>query len=72
VGRTTQAEITRETKKNSGTVTHALRVLEDDKVVRKTGRRHNGSDEWAWTAGNGKVHNILEGRAKKAARKRAA
>lgn len=51
VGRTTQSEITRATGKNSGTVTHALRALEDDKLVRRTGRRDSGSDEWVWVGG---------------------
>lgn len=48
VGRTTQAEVTRATALNSGTVTHAMRVLEADAQVRRTGRRHHGSDEWQW------------------------
>lgn len=48
VGRTTQVEIRRATGKNSGTVSHALRVLETEHKARKTGRRAHGSDEWAW------------------------
>ena len=48
VGRTTQAEIGRATGRNSGTVTHALRVLEASKLARRTGRKEGGSPEWAW------------------------
>lgn len=53
VGRTTQAEITRATGKNSGTVSHALRVLTAEGKAGKTGRRAHGSDEWAWLGGTG-------------------
>lgn len=49
IGRTTQAEITKATRKNSGTVTHALRALEAEGKAAKTGRRAKGSEEWAWT-----------------------
>lgn len=48
VGRTTQAEITRATGLNSGTVTHALRVLREDKKAKPTKRSLGGSAEWAW------------------------
>lgn len=68
VGRTTQAEITKATKKNSGTVTHSLRVLEASGVAEKTHRRHHGSEEWSWTGGTGKVHDILEAKVKRAQR----
>lgn len=54
VGRTTQAEITRATGKNSGTVTHALRALEADGKAGKTGRRAKGSEEWSWTGPSGR------------------
>lgn len=47
IGRTTQAELTRSTGLNSGTVTHALRWLEHEGRARKTGRRFRGSAEWA-------------------------
>lgn len=49
VGRTTQAEVVKATGRNSGSISHALRYLEDEGRVRKTGRRHNGSSEWAIT-----------------------
>jgi hypothetical protein len=63
VGRTTQAEITHATERNSGTITHALRVLEAVGTVRRSGRRHRGSDEWVWTAieGDGLVKHAAEG-----------
>jgi DNA-binding transcriptional ArsR family regulator len=48
VGRTTQAEITRATGLNSGTITHSLAVLEDDGLARRTGRKDGRSEEWAW------------------------
>lgn len=45
----TQSAITEGTGKNSGTVTHALRVLESDKKVRWTGQRIRGSKQFEWT-----------------------
>lgn len=45
----TQSAITEGTGKNSGTVTHALRVLEADKKVRWTGERVRGSKQFQWT-----------------------
>jgi DNA-binding transcriptional ArsR family regulator len=45
-GRATKAEITRALGKNNGTVTYALRALEEEKRVRKTNVRVQGSDEY--------------------------
>lgn len=58
VGRTTQSEVTKATGLNSGTVSHALRVLEAEGKARKTGRRHGRSDEWM---------SLAKGRAARAA-----
>jgi CRP-like cAMP-binding protein len=50
VGRTTQAEIAKATGLNSGTVSNAMKVLEEDGLAQRTGRRHGNSPEWAAVA----------------------
>lgn len=61
VGRTTQAAITKDVDKNSGTVSHALRALEADGKARTTGRSFKGSDEWVWTGETRRVTEVHAG-----------
>jgi predicted phage tail protein len=44
-----QSEITTETGLNSGTVTHALRVLGSRHTIAATGRKRRNSPEFEWT-----------------------
>lgn len=48
-GRAYQFEITRDVGLNSGTITHALRVLAHDHKIVATGRKRRNSAEFEWT-----------------------
>lgn len=42
----TKAEVVAATGKNNGTITYAIRALEDDGLIRETGMQQNGSLEY--------------------------
>jgi septal ring factor EnvC (AmiA/AmiB activator) len=50
-----QSEIAKATKLNSGTITHALRVLAHDHAIAATGLKRRNSAQYEWT---GAVENV--------------